>query len=117
MPVPADSVAEDRVFKAIANADRRTILDVIRDAPKTTKDICAVLPHLERTTVMLHLRTLEEAELVIVQRKGRYRWNYLNVAPIQTIFNRWIKSYAAPAAGFLSRLKDDLERALTEPQS
>lgn len=112
--MPDNRTAEDRVFKAIANADRRAILDEIRDAPKTTKDLCAALPHLERTTVMLHMRALEDAELIIVQRKGRFRWNYLNVAPIQSIYNRWIKSYAAPAADLLVRLKEDLERAEQE---
>lgn len=99
----------DKVFKAIANSDRRAILDLVRDSPKTTKDICESLPHLERTTVMLHIRVLNEANLIIVQRKGRFRWNYLNVAPIQSIYNRWIKDYAAPAAELLLRLKNDLE--------
>ncbi len=111
--VPRDSTqkhAEELVFKAIANADRRAILDEIHDAPKTTKDICAALPHLERTTVMLHMRTLERADLIIAQKKGRFRWNYLNVAPIQAIYNRWIKRYAAPASDLLLRLKEDLER-------
>ncbi|MDX1439722.1 MAG: helix-turn-helix domain-containing protein [Rubricoccaceae bacterium] len=107
----SDSDAQDRVFKAIANADRRTILDTIRDQPRTTKEVCTALPHLDRTTVMLHLRVLEEADLVIVRRQGRYRWNYLNVAPIQAVYNRWIKDYAAPAAELLTRLKEDLERA------
>lgn len=104
------SESDDRVFKAIANPDRRTILDAVRDQPLTTKEVCSALPHLDRTTVMLHLRVLEEAELVIVKRQGRYRWNYLNVAPIQQIYTRWIKDYAAPAAELLTRLKEDLEQ-------
>ena len=108
---------QDRVFKAIANANRRTILDEIRQAPRTTKDLCSTLAHLERTTVMLHLRILEEAGLVIVRRKGRYRWNYLDVVPIQGIYNRWISDYAAPAADLLARLKNDLEHMDTEPES
>ena len=107
--VPDGEDAQDRVFKAIANADRRAIMDEIREAPKTTKELAAALPHLDRTTVMQHLRVLESAELVIVQRKGRYRWNHLNVAPIQAIYTRWIKDYAAPAASLLARLKEDLE--------
>ena len=104
------SDANDTVFKAIANADRRAILDAIREAPKTTGELCDALPHLERTTVMLHMRVVEEADLIIVQRKGRHRWNYLNVAPIQDIYGRWIKRYAAPSAALLTRLKKDLER-------
>ncbi|MCB0720502.1 MAG: helix-turn-helix transcriptional regulator [Bacteroidetes bacterium] len=111
------SDANDTVFKAIANADRRAILDAIREAPKTTGELCDALPHLERTTVMLHMRVLEEADLIIVQRKGRHRWNYLNVAPIQDIYDRWIKRYAAPSAALLTRLKKDLERAGEQHES
>jgi DNA-binding transcriptional ArsR family regulator len=57
---------------------------------------------------MLHLNVLEEAGLVIVRREGRQRWNHLDVTPIQAIYSRWIKSYAAPAAELLLRLKREL---------
>lgn len=99
----------DQVFKAIANADRRLILDLVREAPRTTKELSEALDHLDRTTVMLHLRVLEKADLIIPQRRGRHRWNHLNVVPIQLIYNRWIKDYAAPAASLLLRIKRDLE--------
>lgn len=116
--IPMDKKdADDLVFKALANKDRRLILDALHDHPRATKDVCEVLPHLDRTTVMLHLRVLEEAELVIAQRKGRMRLNHLNVAPIQNVYNRWIRSYAAPAAELLTRLKKDLEGTETVSMS
>jgi DNA-binding transcriptional ArsR family regulator len=59
--------------------------------------------------VMQHLRVLENAHLIITKKEGRCRWNYLDVAPIQRIHERWIEAYAAPSAAFLNRLKDDLE--------
>ena len=97
------------VFKALANTDRRRILDALRDAPRTTSDLCESLPRLDRTTVMQHLRVLEKANLVISQKRGRQRWNYLDVTPIQRVYNRWIKDYAAPAAEGLEMLKSELE--------
>jgi DNA-binding transcriptional ArsR family regulator len=100
---------DDLVFKALAGADRRRILDLLRDAPMTTSDIGKNLPHLDRTTVMQHLGVLEKARLVISKKDGRCRWNYLDVSPIQRIHERWIRSYAAPTAGLLSRLQSDLE--------
>ena len=100
---------DDLVFKALAAADRRRILDALRDAPRTTSDLCAVLPHLDRTTVMQHLGVLERARLVISRKEGRCRWNYLDVAPIQRIHERWIEAYAAPSARLLSKLQRDLE--------
>jgi hypothetical protein len=58
---------------------------------------------------MQHLGVLEEARLIISKKQGRCRWNYLDVAPIQRIHERWIADYAAPSAGFLTRLRSDLE--------
>ena len=100
---------DDLVFKALAGADRRRILDLLSDAPMTTGDIAKQLPHLDRTTVMQHLGVLENARLIISKKEGRCRWNYLDVSPIQRIHERWIKSYAAPSAAFASKLQQDLE--------
>ena len=108
MPTHEDEESE-RVFKALANADRRKILDELRDAPRSTSDLCAALPRLDRTTVMQHLRVLETARLVITQKRGRVRWNYLDVAPIQRVYNRWIKDYAAPGADVLEKLRVNIE--------
>lgn len=98
------------MFKALAGADRRRILDLLRDAPRTTGDIGRELRHLDRTTVMQHLRVLEKARLVISRKQGRCRWNYLDVAPIQRIHERWIEAYAAPSASLLGKLQRDLEK-------
>ncbi len=103
-------IQDDLVFKALAGADRRNILDVLRDAPMTTGEIVKKLPHLDRTTVMQHLGVLEKARLIISKKEGRCRWNYLDVSPIQRIHERWIKSYAAPSAAFASKLQQNLER-------
>ena len=100
---------DDLVFKALAGADRRKILDLMRDAPMTTGEICTHLPSLDRTTVMQHLRVLEKARLVITKKEGRCRWNYLDVSPIQRIYERWIQAYSMPSAQLLSRLQCDLE--------
>ena len=97
------------VFKALASSTRREILDCLKDAPQTTGDLCARFPALDRCTVMQHLRVLERADLVIVQRKGRERWNHLNPLPIKHIHDRWIGPYAAEAVNVLDRLKADLE--------
>jgi len=100
---------DDLVFKALAGADRRAILDLLRDRPMKTGEIAELLPHLDRTTVMQHLGVLEGARLIISKKEGRCRWNYLDVAPIQRIYERWIQDYAAPSARLLGRLQQDLE--------
>jgi len=101
---------QDRVFRALGHATRREILDLLRRAPRTTGEVCAAFPRLDRCTVMQHLGVLERAELVVPRAEGRLRWNVLNVMPIMDIHERWIGPYAANAAGLLARLRRDLER-------
>ena len=101
---------QDRVFRALGHATRREILDLLRAAPRTTGEVCAAFPRLDRCTVMQHLGVLERADLVVARTKGRLRWNVLNVMPIMDIHDRWIGPYAANAASLLARLGSDLER-------
>ena len=103
--------AYDRTFKALGHQVRRQILDDLRDQPLTTGTLVAHFPELDRCTVMQHLKVLEEADLVIPVRKGRERWNHLNVAPIQEIHERWIGPHAADAAARLAKLKREVEKA------
>ena len=99
----------DAVFKALANPVRRAICDALKLRPLTTKQLCAAFAELDRTTVMMHLRVLEDAGLVVPVRKGRERFNYLDAMPIQAIHERWIGPHAAAAAAGLNRLKGELE--------
>lgn len=101
----------DAVFKALANRVRRAICDELGLRPLTTKQLAGCFPELDRTTVMLHLRVLEEAGLVVPVRKGRERFNHLDATPIQAIHERWIGPHAASAASGLLRFKRDLESA------
>lgn len=96
---------DNLVFKALANETRRQVLDVLKTGPHTTSGLAKLFPDLDRTTVMQHLRVLERANLVIVERRGRERWNHLNAIPIQRIHERWIGTYAAHAAEKLSKLE------------
>jgi DNA-binding transcriptional ArsR family regulator len=103
--------ADDPIFKALADWRRRTILDLLKAGSRTTGELCEHFTQLDRCTVMQHLRVLEAAELVIVQRRGRQRWNYLNPIPIKEIHDRWIGRYATGAVALLAKLKHDLERS------
>ncbi|MFD6698666.1 MULTISPECIES: ArsR/SmtB family transcription factor [unclassified Microbacterium] len=97
---------DDLVFKALAAPVRRRMLDALRAAPRTTGELCACFPELDRTTVLQHLKVLERAELVIGRREGRERHLTLAPLPIKRIHDRWIGAYAAAAV----QLLDDLDR-------
>jgi DNA-binding transcriptional ArsR family regulator len=99
----------DAIFKALGHRVRRHILDALRTEPRTTGALCELLPELDRCTVMQHLKVLEDAGLIIPERRGRERWNHLDALPIHAIHERWIGPYAAYAASMLSRLKHQAE--------
>ena len=100
---------QGKIFKALADDRRREILDMLREGPQTTGELCAWFKKIDRCTVMQHVAVLEDAGLVIAKREGRVRWNYLNVVPVQEIYDRWISRYARPSVELLARLKRDLE--------
>jgi DNA-binding transcriptional ArsR family regulator len=104
-----DDDTYDRVFKALGSATRRELLDDLKDGPRTTGDLCAQFPALDRCTVMQHLSVLERAGLVVVRRQGRERWNHLDVLPIKLIHDRWINAYATTAVDLLSSLSSSLD--------
>lgn len=102
--------SNDLVFKALADGRRRKLLDILADGPQTTSDLCAKFRELDRCTVMQHLQVLDKAGLIFVKKKGKFRWNYLNVVPIREIYDRWINRYASPSVELLTKLKHDLEK-------
>jgi DNA-binding transcriptional ArsR family regulator len=83
------------VFKALADPTRRTILDELADRDgQTLFELCGRLLtnhgiDSTRQAISQHLDVLEAAGLVTVRREGRYKFHYLDSAPLQEITNRW----------------------------
>ena len=58
---------------------------------------------------MQHLAVLVEAELVLVRREGRLRYNYFNPVPIQLIYDAWVGRHVQPWTNALVDLRNELE--------
>src|SRR5579875_1326896 len=95
----------DAVWKALADPTRRRILDLLKDRPRTTGDLCTAFS-LSRFAVMKHLGVLEDAGLVVVRRNGRERWNHLNAVPLRRIYEHYIDPVSDHLATSLLRLAD-----------
>jgi DNA-binding transcriptional ArsR family regulator/uncharacterized protein YndB with AHSA1/START domain len=104
----------DAVWRALADPTRRRLLDLLRDGPRTTGDLCAAFP-VSRFAVMKHLDALEAAGLVLVRRRGRERWNHLNAARLGEAIERWTGPYQALWAASLLNLKRRSETGEEEP--
>jgi len=106
-----DAAHEDEAFwRALANPWRRRLLDLLRDGPRTTGDLAERLPEVSRYAVMQHLGVLTDAGLVVVERRGRQRFNHVNAAALWRSYDRWVHRYADDLAGELAALGQHLER-------
>ena len=98
------------MFKALADAGRRQLLDALRERNgQTLAELCEQLSELTRQGVTKHLRLLEEAGLVVTMRRGRHKYHYLNPVPINEIAERWIGKYERHRLQALGDLKKGLE--------
>ena len=104
----------DAVFKALADASRRELLDRLRaDNGQTLSELCARLAQsgatMTRQAVSKHLGILEAANLVATVKRGREKLHYLNPVPIHAIGERWIGKFERSRLQVLSDMKRALE--------
>ena len=99
----------DEVFKALADAGRRKLLDALfKNNGQTLGQLCEQLD-MSRQAVSKHLAVLEAANLVVRVRQGREKLHYLNPVPIHEIHARWIAKFERPRLDALAALKAHLE--------
>jgi DNA-binding transcriptional ArsR family regulator len=100
----------DDVFKALADASRRQLLDRLHARNgQTLNELCDGLV-MTRQAVTKHLAILEAAGLVTTRRVGREKLHYLNPVPIHQIGERWIKKFERGRLDALGDLKRKLEK-------
>lgn len=108
MPDPRNP---DLLFKALADASRRKLLDLLHAHDgRTLNDLCEHLD-MTRQGVTQHLAVLEEANLIATVKRGREKLHFLNPVPLQEIYDRWIAKFEKPRLKALSTLKQRLEKA------
>lgn len=100
---------DDKVFKALADASRRNLLDRLRKKNgQTLGELCAG-HDISRQAVTKHLVLLEGANLVVTAKRGREKLHYLNPVPINAIYMRWIGRFEQGRLQALHNLKQALQ--------
>ena len=100
----------DAVFKALADASRRKLLDALRkDNGQTLTELCEHLD-MTRQAVTKHLGLLQKANLVVAVWRGREKLHYLNPVPLHEIYERWISKDERHRLQALSDLRKGLEQ-------
>jgi DNA-binding transcriptional ArsR family regulator len=100
---------EDKVFKALADASRRKLLDRLRKKNGLTLSELSVQHDMSRQAVSKHLALLEAANLVVTIKRGREKLHFLNPVPINDIYMRWIGRFEKERVAALHNLKQALE--------
>lgn len=101
---------EQDVWRALSNPFRRHLLDLLSSGPQTTGDLAEETQDLSRFAVMQHLGVLTDAGLVVVRRRGRSRFNYLNPMPLAEWYRRWVTPLADQAASEILALKRHVQK-------
>ena len=100
----------DLLFKALADPSRRRLLDLLHAHDgRTLNELCEHLD-MTRQGVTQHLGLLEAANVVVTERRGREKLNFLNPVPLQEIYERWITKFEKPRLKALANLKQRLEK-------
>jgi DNA-binding transcriptional ArsR family regulator len=103
------SMDDDAVFRALADASRRQLLDRLHQRNgQTLGELCQGLD-MTRQAVAKHLAVLQEANLVSWKRNGREKLHFINPVPINEIAERWISKFERSRLSALSELKKSLE--------
>jgi DNA-binding transcriptional ArsR family regulator len=99
----------DKVFKALADPNRRLLVDRLHKRPgQTLTQLCQGLD-MARQSVTQHLGLLEEANLISIRWQGREKLHYFNPVPIHDIYVRWIRKFEVAHLEALNNLKSKLE--------
>ncbi|MEO4042445.1 metalloregulator ArsR/SmtB family transcription factor [Hoeflea sp. CAU 1731] len=107
---------DDKVFKALGDPTRRTLLDQLRrQNGQTLGELCGVLS-MTRQSVTQHLGLLEDANLISTRKRGREKLHFINPVPLHDVYERWVRKFEEARLGLLHDIKSQLERenAMTE---
>ncbi|HTI87748.1 MAG TPA: metalloregulator ArsR/SmtB family transcription factor [Alphaproteobacteria bacterium] len=99
----------DKVFKALGDATRRKLLDLLYEKNgQTLGELCGHLD-MARQSATQHLGILEEANLVTTLRRGREKLHFINPVPLHEVYERWVRKFERERLSLLHDLKTELE--------
>lgn len=96
------------LFEVVAEPHRRRILDALRDGDRSVTELVELVG-LAQPTVSKHLKTLREAELVVVRPEAQRRWYRLRPEPLREL-DQWLEPYRRAWARRLDALGAHLDR-------
>jgi DNA-binding transcriptional ArsR family regulator len=107
--VTPGTAPDDRVFRALADPNRRRLLDRLHErSGQTLGELCKGLG-MARQSVSQHLGFLEQANLVAVQWQGRQKRHFINPLPIRAVYARWVRKFETHSLAALQPFNTNIE--------
>ena len=103
------------MLQAISDASRRTVLDALREGPRTAGELADRLP-IARPGVSRHLRVLREAGLVEVEVRAQFRVYSIRAEALEEL-DDWLEDYRALWRSRLDALHTEIARGTRERRS
>lgn len=102
-------------FNAVAEPNRRLLLDALGDGEATVSELVERLG-LSQPQVSKHLGVLREVDLVLVRVDGKRRWYRINGPALQPI-HEWVRNFERTWNQKLDRLDDLLVELQSEKET
>jgi DNA-binding transcriptional ArsR family regulator len=85
------AAASSDVFRAVADPTRRAMLDLLREADRSVRELARPF-RMSQPAISQHLRVLREAGLVRARQAGRQRLYRIDPRPLQELY-QWAARY------------------------
>src|ERR671926_703608 len=85
------AAASSDVFRAVADPTRRAMLDRLREADRSVRELARPF-RMSQPAISQHLRVLREAGLVRARQVGRQRLYRINPRPLEALYE-WAARY------------------------
>jgi len=82
----------DKVFKALSDANRRKIIDLLKKKEMTAGEIAKHF-NISKPTISEHLKTLKNADLIQSEKNGQFITYFLNTSVLEDFLSYMVNIF------------------------
>ena len=82
----------DKVFKALSDANRRKIIDLLKKKEMTAGEIAQHF-NVSKPTISEHLKTLKNADLIQSEKNGQFITYFLNTSVLEDFLSYMVNIF------------------------
>ncbi len=91
-------MVNDKVFKALSDANRRKIIDLLKKREMTAGEIAENF-NVSKPTISEHLKTLKNAGLIQSEKNGQFITYFLNTSVLEDFLSYLITIFGKKESG------------------